>query len=182
MKGCYDCNLGGRHKRTNCAGGVPVNRSTHFSQTMQSCTWLHWANLLEYYKLLLELQSRFKVGIIKWYWLGQEPGDRCHLFLLNRHHWEQRCTEKRSVYVWLWVGVIGQTSSSWENSSLVQRTLSVNGDNDNKGWTNIYTTHHVMCVCAHVSLHLKAKLVCQCGALVTPSLHFIKQSKPIKPI
>lgn len=42
-----------------------------------------------------------------------------------------------------------QICSSWENSSLVQRKLSINGDNDNKMSTHIYTRPCALGLCLH---------------------------------
>lgn len=42
-----------------------------------------------------------------------------------------------------------QIRSSWENSSLVQRKLSLNGDNDNKMSTHIYTRPCALGLCLH---------------------------------
>lgn len=39
------------------------SKGGHFNQTMWPCLRLHWTRLLEYYKLLLELQSGFKWGL-----------------------------------------------------------------------------------------------------------------------
>lgn len=39
-----------------------------------------------------------------------------------------------------------QICSSWENSSLVQRKLSINGDNDNKMSTHIHSHLRALCL------------------------------------
>lgn len=143
MRGCLDCILGSRHKRTNCAGGVPVSRRAHFNKTIRSHTQLCWTCLLLWYKLL-ELESRFRrlANDLK---LAKSPqtGVICYY---HAHAHQDRARQRKWSYtrwvkLWSTVGVClsltGQTSSSWENSSLAHRSSVVNVNNDNKRRTNI---------------------------------------------
>lgn len=117
MKGCFDCNLGGRHKRTNCAGGAPVNTRTYFNQ-VHAAAQSTQLDLLGYYETAEQLFSEDYQTILT------SPRAQRQVSIvqvkqtyLRKHHKEERTINWVCVCHRLWACVC--VSSTWDNNSLV---------------------------------------------------------------